>query len=254
MPHKDKFDNRAHRYVFLGYPFSQKAYKVLNLDTRKVFVSRDVTFSEHVFPFKHLNSTTPSHLFNSYITLAIDPFSDSITVPLQNTESPPIFDDPNVSDSLESSQHTSSPSVHDTSPVPMAVDNSSPSPPPVRHSTRLKTIPTKFHDFVGLPSNFHASVNSFSSTFTPKYHAFVANIFHVPEPASYKVACQHSVWCEAMASELTALEANKTWKIVPLPPGKKVVSCRWVYRVKFNHDGTVDRYKARLVARGFTQT
>lgn len=232
MPHKDKFDNRAHRCVFIGYPCSQKAYKVLDLDTRKVFVSRDVTFSEHVFPFKHMQCAPPSHLFNSDITLAIDPFSESSHVP--NTEPSHVSGGPNLSESHESCSHVPSSPVRNNSPVPMTIDNSSLSPPPIRQSTRHKTIPSKFHDFVGLPSTLHASVNSFSSNFTPKYHAFVANVSHVPEPTSYKVACQHSVWCEAMAAELATLEANKTWTIVLLPPGKKVVSCRWVYRVKFN--------------------
>lgn len=48
----DKFAAKAVKGVFLGYPYGQKGYKVLNLDTKKVFVSRDVHFLENVFPFK----------------------------------------------------------------------------------------------------------------------------------------------------------------------------------------------------------
>lgn len=57
-----------------------------------------------------------------------------------------------------------------------------------------------------------------------------------------------------MDEELRALNDNHTWSLVQLPCGKKVVGSRWVYKLKFHSDGSIERYKARLVARGFTQT
>lgn len=57
-----------------------------------------------------------------------------------------------------------------------------------------------------------------------------------------------------MNDELKALHDNKTWSVVRLPKGKKTVGSRWVYKTKYNSDGTVERHKAPLVARGFTQT
>ena len=57
-----------------------------------------------------------------------------------------------------------------------------------------------------------------------------------------------------MHEELQALDENKTWNIVKLPHGKKTVGCRWIYKIKHRSDGTIERHKARLVARGFTQT
>ncbi|XP_028948069.1 uncharacterized mitochondrial protein AtMg00810-like [Malus domestica] len=57
-----------------------------------------------------------------------------------------------------------------------------------------------------------------------------------------------------MVEELQALNENNTWTIVKLPKGKKVVGSCWVYKTKFHSDGTIERNKARLVARGFTQT
>ena len=53
-----------------------------------------------------------------------------------------------------------------------------------------------------------------------------------------------------MVEELKALCKNKTWVLTPLPTGKKVVSCKWVYILKQNVKGKIDRYKARLVAGG----
>lgn len=52
---------------------------------------------------------------------------------------------------------------------------------------------------------------------------------------------------------MQSLLKNNTWVLSDHPPGKKPISCKWVYKVKYHADGTLDKYKARLVARGFTQ-
>ena len=56
-----------------------------------------------------------------------------------------------------------------------------------------------------------------------------------------------------MAAEIQALELNNTWSLVPLPPHKRAVGCKWVFKIKYKSDGSVERYKARLVAKGYTQ-
>ena len=60
-------------------------------------------------------------------------------------------------------------------------------------------------------------------------------------------------WKEAIEAEWKALEDNGTWKLVERPEGVNVVGCKWVLRIKKNSAGEVEKYKARLVARGFTQ-
>eukprot|EP00261_Vitis_vinifera_P040588 XP_019081831.1 PREDICTED: uncharacterized protein LOC104882513 [Vitis vinifera] len=66
-------------------------------------------------------------------------------------------------------------------------------------------------------------------------------------------AIESQVWCDAMNIELQSLENNDTWSICSLLIGKQTVGCKWAYKVKFRVDGIVDRYKARFVAKEFTQ-
>jgi hypothetical protein len=56
-----------------------------------------------------------------------------------------------------------------------------------------------------------------------------------------------------MTDELKALEASNTWSLTHLPPGKHPIGCKWVYKVKLKADGSFERYKVRLVAKGYTQ-
>lgn len=61
-------------------------------------------------------------------------------------------------------------------------------------------------------------------------------------------------WKQAADDEMNSLLTNKTWILVNKPEGKNLVSCKWVFKSKLKSDGSLDRRKARLVARGFTQT
>ncbi len=60
-------------------------------------------------------------------------------------------------------------------------------------------------------------------------------------------------WQEAMDCEIATLEGAQTWEAVPRPPGKNIVGSKWVFHIKWNSEGKIQKYKARLVACGFTQ-
>eukprot|EP00253_Pinus_taeda_P006774 PITA_06774 len=72
-------------------------------------------------------------------------------------------------------------------------------------------------------------------------------------PRDAAEASGHPHWGAAMNEEYHSLLANDTWDLVPLPKGRKLVRCKWVYRTKYGPDGKVDKHKARLVAKGFSQ-
>ena len=73
------------------------------------------------------------------------------------------------------------------------------------------------------------------------------------EPTSFSQAVQNLLWREAMDKEIHALEKTSTWVLTSLPDVKRHIHCKWVYKVKLNPDGSVERYKARLVEKGYTQ-
>ncbi|CAB0013250.1 unnamed protein product [Nesidiocoris tenuis] len=76
------------------------------------------------------------------------------------------------------------------------------------------------------------------------------------KPQTYREAMQTgeaAQWKAAMDDEIKSLIQMDTWELVDLPPGKKLVDCRWVFKVKIKANGEFDKFKARVVAKGFSQ-
>ena len=74
-----------------------------------------------------------------------------------------------------------------------------------------------------------------------------------PVPRTYRAALADPNWHAAMEAEYSALLANNTWDLLPRPSQANVVTGKWVFKHKFKADGSLERYKARWVLRGFTQ-
>jgi hypothetical protein len=84
----------------------------------------------------------------------------------------------------------------------------------------------------------------------PSRHIFLVQY---SDPQSYGEAVGNPFWESTMQEEYNSLLENQTWDLVPLPYGRKLVRCIWVYRTKSAVDGQISRYKSRLVAKGFQQ-
>lgn len=74
-----------------------------------------------------------------------------------------------------------------------------------------------------------------------------------PLPSSVREALRDPNWRAAMQAEFDALISNDTWTLVPRPPHTSVVNGKWVFQHKMKADGSLERYKARGVVRGFAQ-
>lgn len=73
------------------------------------------------------------------------------------------------------------------------------------------------------------------------------------DTTSFENDVKEEKWCKAMNDEIDAFERNDTWELCDLPSEHKTIGVKWVFKTKFNEKGEVDKYKARLIAKGYKQ-
>ncbi|XP_074293183.1 uncharacterized protein LOC141620135 [Silene latifolia] len=257
---------RSRRSVFIGYPNNKKGWKLFDLETESIYVSRDVVFHESTFPFA-ATTTPPHNLSASDPIIPDEPFNGTDTGSMFShaTDGPiPSARDPNDrSDSTaattDNTAATNTGSVTQTSGLDTEMGRgrrlkfpnsrlsgyvldtaSGPSP-----SSSSPSSPTSSS---GTPYTLANYVNC--NSFSVKQREFLAVVTAGMEPPPFKEAIKDAGWCDAMKHEIDALERNDTWKLTELPTDKKALECRWVYKIKYKSDGTVERLKARLVVFG----
>ncbi|KAL0641176.1 hypothetical protein Bca4012_102550 [Brassica carinata] len=129
---------------------------------------------------------------------------------------------------------------------------------PLRRSTRIKRDPSNWVNtrvYYNAQAVEHPSqaVCSFAE-FPEEHYAFMISLDESYVPRTYEEAMLDKEWKESVGAEAGAMIKNDTWYESELPKGKKAVSSRWIFTIKYLANGQIDRKKTRLVARGFTQT
>lgn len=152
----------------------------------------------------------------------------------------------------------------DMNPQPTIIRRNSYQPNRIRRTNRISNPPSYLrdchcNDVSHSKNNSHSdlsfslqSVLSFDKV-SNRHRIFVMPISSNFEPKHYNQASKYLEWCNSMESKLEAMKANNTWNIESLPDGKNTVGGRWVYKTKHDSDGEIERYNARLVAKGFDQ-
>jgi hypothetical protein len=85
----------------------------------------------------------------------------------------------------------------------------------------------------------------------PNYMMLMSSIIDV-EPSSFEEETNQQVWWDAMVEEYASILRNDVWDIMSRPRGKSIVSSRWLYKIKYVADGSIQKFKVRFVARGFS--
>jgi hypothetical protein len=87
------------------------------------------------------------------------------------------------------------------------------------------------------------------------FSSYVSSMNHMidTEPSCHGEATGQQVWQDSMTEEYQSIMKNDVWDIVPRPEGKSVVTSKWIYKIKYAADGSFEKYKARFVAKGFSQ-
>ena len=219
---RKKWDAKSTKCIFIGYCTQSKGYRLWNPETRRVHESRDVIFFERDFdnrvdtPKKH---SDPEVIFPSS-TDCSDTESENNEQCENEVEIPENADVDEIGNEIEMEEREV-----------------------LRRSERVRRPPER-----------HGAITGDWWEFAEATYSCADDV--MGEPRTLKEALDSSAkseWKEALDNEYSSLIEHKTWNLVKPPEGRNIVDSRWVFKVKYNADGTIERYKARLVAKGFTQ-
>ncbi|GJT98735.1 putative RNA-directed DNA polymerase [Tanacetum coccineum] len=252
--HLKKLDERSMRLVHLGVEKGTKAYRLLDPNTGKIYVSRDVVFEEPQ-AWMWENSTkikeTPGMSFTvegfNLDELYIDEDESELRTPQQGVGSP-------QSDSnwTENSQPIDSQPI-DSHSSPQSIPVNPPGTPqsPLTPNSSIASSSTASSSTGGgAPKRYRLLTDLYDETEEIDELMMIRND---EEPVSYTEASKKREWVEAMDAELSSIEKNKTWNLVDLPKNRKAIGLKWVYKVKRDPSGKILKHKARIVAKGYVQ-
>nr|KAJ0214373.1 hypothetical protein LSAT_V11C400171290 [Lactuca sativa] len=273
-PHK--LSPRSIPCIFLGYHSQYKGFQCLDPVSSRIFITRHARFDEVNFPLGGPTVATP------LASLRLQEFLSDVPVvsaPAPAPITPPASAGAAPSGPCPACPEPDPPSIDPADPVGPAADPAAPSPTPAPHSSdsdSSSNSSSSSSDDEGAadpntppppPTSPTAPSHPMitrakAGIFKPRYrvdlahfesHGLLSAVLSTPEPTNYSIAIKDPKWHSAMKSEMLALQQNHTWSLVPRPKSSNIVGCRWLFRTKYRADGSIERYKARLVAQGFSQ-
>lgn len=222
--HLRKLDDRPRKLVHLGTEPGSKAYRLLDPINKKIVVSRDVVFKESErWNWKAIE--TEEHGESGRFELDFRDFGNN------GIER----EDANISHVVGNEEREEA--VDEVAPTVEEEEEDTPDHIILQRSSRESKRPGYLDDYILL-----AEVES-------ERLLLLLN----DKPWDYDEAKEEKVWRDVCQDEITSIIKNKTWDLVDLPSGAKAIGLRWVFKVKRNSDGSINKYKARLDVKGYIQ-
>ncbi|GBE88168.1 Retrovirus-related Pol polyprotein from transposon TNT 1-94 [Sparassis crispa] len=283
---RQKLDSKTFECTHLGFATNRKAYRLVHRATSRIVESRDVYFDEgtKVAPSRITIDVTPTQEApDARPELPLSPRPPRPTVedvPDEDEDTPALLDVDDSDD--EDDDDNADEDSDDDVPLPEirrrrhAARAAQPPPPPppapeLRRSGRTRTAPVAADDdryFVssytrkpkgqddvgGVGADAAAADSENAEEVGNAENAHKATSWD--EPQTYEEAMSRpdaARWKAACAEELHAFVKAELYDEVERPRNRKVIDCKWVFKIKRGPDGEIEKYKARLVAKGFTQ-
>ncbi|KAD4179873.1 hypothetical protein E3N88_28464 [Mikania micrantha] len=247
-----KLDDRSTTMVNLGIEPGTKAYRMYDVEGRRLVVSRDVVFIE-----------TQGWDWNKHQE---QDHSSQIDFVIHST---PLEEDPSIVERGRQNSDISSPARSQVgSPAqrngPLSAGETSSSSTGSSFSSPKSTVagrgpmlPDSVTRIYGNSDPSMAESETYDDTppqGTKSLHEIYELLLTEGEPTSFKEAAGNKEWERAMETKLLAsIEKNHTWELTDLPSGHRPIGLKWIYKIKRNASGDITRYKARLVAKGYIQ-
>ncbi|KAL1436923.1 hypothetical protein MTO96_049220 [Rhipicephalus appendiculatus] len=230
----DKLDPKAEMCILVGYPDGVKGYKLWNQKEDRFFVSRNVVFEEDSFPCKLAKSASSNVEGDNDI-------SSTILFRVEDSEPYDVCGSNHDDTENNNPEEFGSLADEDEKVTQDEVALQQPSSAPNQGTQALRRSER-------LVNKRRPQVDCLSCCIAKRTNQTDPETLHEALSAPDK-----EKWKAALQSELDSLQASKTWELVPRPKDRKVVKCKWVFRKKYDENGHLQRYKARLVACGYSQ-
>lgn len=238
---KGKFKAKGKEYIFVGYSFEAKAYRLYDKQKRSIIERRDVRFVEGEFCTKTIKNCEPCEQNNDFMTNIIRLESCTYTPENKQIEHEEAVEDLRSDSGKEEEEFVSASDNEGSDEGNGRNEPQQDDTTPRRGPGRPRLVRT---GQPGRPRKEYQVLNSLN---------YMDDI-ETPKSAADALQGQHSHdWQKSMQNEFDALQANDTWTLCELPPGHKAIGSKWVYRIKRSKDGDIESFKSRLVAQGCGQ-